>query len=665
MTNKIMILGVANSGKSTLFNHLQEKYSPTGNYPHTTTSIVQNEIKISNKTYTLIDTPAINSLETLSEDEIAVRDLIIDAETDIIVQCIDSGNIRRSLILTAQLMEWGIPMIICLNFADEARRKGIRVDSRKMEKVFGIPVLETVAHEGQGIDELISRIKEASAPKRLMDYPRVVMEYLGELDKVFASSPPPNLPRQEGGINKKTEEKVESTLLPRGFLLMVAAEPTKDALGIIADKFGKDAVKKALQLYKKTGKSRRMMIRRMILDARTRWADNFSHEVTSITEQRIGKMHETIGHIVRHPIWGWPVLLGILYLAYLLVGKVGTVYIAGGLDQQIFAPLTELIAIIIPSQFLKDFLVGDYGILTLGLFTAFGTVLPILTMFFIILSIMEETGYITNLCVLTDNILKKVGLGGKSILPIALGFGCKTMATLTTTMLDTWRERYITIFLIAFTIPCSAQLGLLLAILAYFPFSATVAVFSVLIGMEIIAAILLNKIINKETQSDFIMEIPPMRMPDINNVAIKVYYRMTHFIKEAVPLFLLGALILFSMEKLGILYLIQKLMSPIVETFLALPIKSLEGFILCLVRHEQGAAVLLEMAKAGQFSYISVIVVIVVITGFIPCIPNIAAIGKRLGMIHAGIMTLVITSAAIITGGVLNWALRLVFQGHV
>ena len=358
-------------------------------------------------------------------------------------------------------------------------------------------------------------------------------------------------------------------------------------------------------------------------------------------------------------MYGWPILGAIIFATYLIVGKLGAVIIVDFLNVNLFDPLIAFIGNSIPWDFWREFAVGDYGILTMGLINALGTVLPILTLFFLILNTLEDTGYLPNLCILSNRFFQKIGLSGKSVLPIILGFGCKTVATLATRILDSRKERYIAIFLIAFAIPCSAQLGVNIAVLAYFPIRAFVLVFSVLALVEIMAGMVLNRIIKEEATTDFILEIPPVRLPNIKNLLLKTYYRLKWFLMEAVPLFIIGALALFIMDKLLILNLIKMLLSPIVVSFLGLPIKCVEAFLLCIARHEAGAVILMQLVKSGQLDFTQACVSIIIVTCFVPCFANLMAMIKELGMKKAMFMALVIIVSSILIGGSVNYFMRL------
>ena len=634
--NKIAILGNPNVGKSTLFNNLTKKYSIVSNYPYTTIEVARGDIKIEGKTFELIDTPGINSLEIQSEDEIITRDIIIKEHPEYIIQCIDAANQKASLLLTSELIELNIPLIICLNNIDGAMQKGIWVDSDKLSQLLGVPVIETIATEGKGLKELIKTILQTKYTRNGFKHKDFIEKDLEKISRYF---PPQNIPSD-------------------GLLLLLLLQD-KGIEEWIREQYGESIYQdvKNLTNYMRTSIS--SPITRIILNDRNQWVERISGAVTGKSKVFSTRFLEKFGGLTRHPIYVWPILGVIIYLTYILVGKLGAVVLVDYINVQLFDPSVEYIGSIIPWDFWRDFAVGEYGILTMGLANALGTVLPILALFFLILNTLEDTGYLPNLCILSNRFFQKVGLSGKSILPIVLGFGCKTVATLATKILDSKKERYIAIFMIAFAIPCSAQLGVNIAILAFFPFSAFVIVFGVLTLVEIIAGVSLNKIIKEDTPTDFILEIPPIRFPNIKNLLIKTYYRLKWFLIEAVPLFIFGALLLFFMDRLLILQFIEKLLSPIIVSFLGLPIKCVEAFLLCIARHEAGAVLLMNLVKTGQLDCVQSCVSIIIVTCFVPCFANIMAMMKELGAKRALLMTCVITVSSILIGGAVNYFMRL------
>jgi len=634
--NKIVIIGNPNVGKSALFNNLTKDYSIVANYPYTTIKVTRGEIKIEGKTFELIDTPGINSLEIQSEDEIIARDILIREHPEYIIQCIDATNLKASLLLTSELLELNIPLVICLNNIDGAMQKGILIDSAKLSSLLGIPVVETIATEGKGLSELIKNILRTKPAKNGFKHKDFVERSLEKVSR--------NFPSQNA---------------PSSAVLLLLLLQDKGIEEWVLEQYGESIYQDVKNLTHYLRTSIPSPLTRILFKAREEWAEKITDTVTGESRVISTRFLEKFGELTRHPVYGWPILGVIIYLTYILVGKLGAVVLVDYINVQLFDPFNEFLGNIIPWDFWRDFAVGDYGILTMGLANALGTVLPILTLFFLILNTLEDTGYLPNLCILSNRFFQKVGLSGKSILPIVLGFGCKTMATLATKILDSRKERYIAIFLIAFAIPCSAQLGVSIGILALFHFSSFMIVFGVLLLVEIIAGVLLNKIIKEETHTDFILEIPPIRLPNIKNLLLKTYYRLKWFLTEAIPLFILGALILFVMDKLLILKGIEIILSPIIVKFLNLPIECVEAFLLCLARYEAGAVILFNLVKEGQLDYIQAIVSVIILTCFVPCFANIMAMIKELGAKSALLMALVITASSILIGGAVNYFMRL------
>ena len=636
--NKIAFIGNPNVGKSTLFNRITSSYSLVANAPYTTMEVARADVVIDGIGYEIIDAPGIMSLDVQSEDGLVARNMLMREHPELIVFCVETSNLPRSLQLLAQVAELDIPLVLCLNFMDEAQQKGIAVDRAGLESFLGVPVVETVATEGHGVRELTKAIGRAAVIENVrVHYPPAIDEGLDALDDCLP----------------------EGVVLPDALLLLLLyGDP--EITAFVRSRFG-DAVSDcaAAQVLRTRSRAGRD-IARIALELRTRWADDVARRFVRVQISRGDRLGTWLGRMARHPVWGWCILAGMVYVTYVLVGRIAADVLVGGFEQYVFDPLNGWLAALIPWPWLEDFLLGPYGLLTTGLENAVGTVLPILTMFFLILNVLEDTGYIPNLSVLTNRLLQRVGLSGKAILPLVLGFGCKTMATLATRILDSRKERMIAIFLIAFAIPCSSQLGVNLAILSQFPLSAFVLVVGVLVGVEVIAGLLLNRYLPQDTHTtDFIMELPPIRMPAWRALCVKTYYRLKWFLIEAVPLFVAGALILYAFEITGVLALIKATVFPIVVTWLDLPIETVDAFLLCIARHEAGAVILLDLVRSGQMDYTQTVVSVIIVTCFVPCFANIMAMIKELGMKQALVMVLVIITVSVMIGGVVNWVLRM------
>ena len=330
------------------------------------------------------------------------------------------------------------------------------------------------------------------------------------------------------------------------------------------------------------------------------------------------------------------------------------------LDELLFAPLTHLISDAVPWPFVNEMLVGVYGILTMGVFNAFGTVLPILITFFLIIHFLEDVGYLPNLSVLVNRTLAPFGMTGKAVLPLILGTGCNTMATLTTRILSSRKERIMAIFLIALGIPCAVQLGVMLAILATAPFSALLIVIGTVLATQIICGLALSCILPVgDSSSGFMLELPTFRWPDSNNIVRKTYFRVKWFLAEALPMFVFASVMMFTLEKTGLLIKIKQFLHPVITGFLSLPDKTTEVFILVLSRREVGAIYFKDMVDAGGLETIQVVVGLVVMTLFMPCIENSVMMARELGVRWAVGLNLVIVFIAISVGGLVNYLVRL------
>lgn len=305
---------------------------------------------------------------------------------------------------------------------------------------------------------------------------------------------------------------------------------------------------------------------------------------------------------------------------------------------------------------IRELIVGPYGMVTVAITYSVAIVLPIVGFFFIVFGILEDSGYLPRLAVMVNRIFKTMGLNGKAVLPMVLGLGCDTMATLTTRILETPRERLIVILLLALGIPCSAQLGVILGI---FVGNLTGAIVwgGVVVGVLFIVGFLAAQILPGQG-ADFILELPPIRVPQLKNLIVKTVARMEWYLKEAVPLFILGTLVLFVLDKAKALGAIERAASPVVVGLLGLPPKATEAFIVGFLRRDYGAAGLFTLHKDGMLNGNQVVVAMVTITLFIPCIANLFIIIKERGWKTAVAMSVFIFPFAFLVGGALNFTLK-------
>ncbi len=630
---KIAIVGLPNSGKSQVFNNLTKEYAFVANYPFTTVEMKHADCTFHHQDYEIIDTPGIHCLYIHSEEELLVRDMLIDEKPDVILQCIDANRLKQSLTLTLDLLELGIPMVISLNAIDETMKKGVWIDSSKLSTLLGVPVVESVTINGIGTDDLKAAIKKARIGTIPVSYGELIEEGMIAMEALF----PKDMP-----YKKKLAQ------------LLILEDPfLRDFFKL---KLGDDFVSKIDRKLKSIKKHYRGNIGSFVNRKKNQWISSIDEQVVKKHKIMMKGFSHEFARMSRHPIYGIPILFGFLFLIFFSVVNVAN-EIAGWMHEVLWLPVESQINLVVPAGFWNEFMIGDYGFLTFGLSNAILTVLPILTVFFLLFNTLEDIGYIPNLSVLLKRISEKVGLSGSAIMPITLGFGCKTMATLTTKSLKSRKERYIAIYLIAFALPCAAQMALNMSILGRIGFRAFVIAFGVLAAVEVTTGLVLNKILKEDKKSDFIQSLPDIRMPNPRAVLKKTYYKLLSFLKEAMPIFIIAAMALFFADKLGLLKIIQNILRPVIVNFLGFPIEMVEVLILCMAKHEAAAAMIIKLIEVGKMNYIQSIVAVTLTTMFVPCLANIVAMVRELKLQPALLMIFLINASAILIAGILNWTL--------
>jgi ferrous iron transport protein B len=288
---------------------------------------------------------------------------------------------------------------------------------------------------------------------------------------------------------------------------------------------------------------------------------------------------------------------------------------------------------------------------------AIAIVLPIVGTFFLFFGLLEDSGYLPRLAVMVNRGFRLMGLSGKAVLPMVLGLGCDTMATLTARILETEKDRILTTLLLSLAIPCSAQLGVILGMLGSLSLWASFVWAGTVLGVMILVGYLASKVI-PGSSSDFIMELVPLRVPQISNILIKTAARMEWYLREALPLFVIGTAFLFVSDKLGLLGLIERLASPLIVWALGLPAKATEAFIVGFLRRDYGAAGLYVLAKTGQMDHVQILVSLVTMTLFVPCIAQFLVTVKERGWKTTVLMAAFIFPFAILVGTILHFLLR-------
>lgn len=416
-------------------------------------------------------------------------------------------------------------------------------------------------------------------------------------------------------------------------------------------------------------------IQEIVSQARSSYSQPLSYIIALRRQQEVrrilstvvtsgGKIHqgfaERLSRAMMHPLTGVPILLVVLYFGlYQFVGVLGAGTLVNFIEGTIFGEwinpwVTNWVSRIIPFKVLQDLFIGKYGIITLGFTYAFALILPIVGTFFIAFSIIEDSGYLPRLAMLIDRVFKMIGLSGRAVIPMVLGFGCDTMATIVTRTQETKRERVITTLLLALAIPCSAQLGVIFAILsgntlALLIWAGVVALVFLLVGY------LASQIIPGEKAS-FYMEVPPLRLPKVSNVLVKTYTRLQWYFFEVFPIFVLASFLLWLGDLTGLLNLVTGWVKPLVE-FIGLPPETAVVFLYGWFRRDFGAAGLYNLNDSGVLVGIPLVVAAVTLTLFIPCVAQFSVMLKERGVKTALAIALFIFPFAFFVGFILNLVL--------
>jgi ferrous iron transport protein B len=636
---KIVIVGLPNTGKTQLFNNLTGTYNLVANYPSTTVREKSVTTVINGEPVFITDTPGFRGLYSESEEELYVRNLILTLKPDVLVQCMDANRLKQSLYLAAQLLELGIPMIVSLNVIDETIKMGKIIDSGKLSALLGIPVVECIATEGKGTNELKSALNKAKIGGKKVIY----------------------FPHFEQSLAKILEILPENTNLRNlAARLILQKDPyvfkTNDWLPAGTDR---DRIER---IVSESWSAFNGNFNKAVNNCITKWIYEIENLVLSEVPAKPNRVSQLAARLSRHPVWGIPILLVFLGLCYFSV-----VYIAGFIQhifsEFMFNPVTSLLNGLLPDGFFKNILIGKYGVLTLGVFNAIGTVLPVLSVFFFLFGIMEDIGYLPNLGILVKRMLNRMGLSGKSIMPLILGFGCKTMATLTVRSIPSRKEKIIAVYLIAFAIPCSAQLALIMAILGKTGLVSLFIYIVFLAVVEFAAGMILNKVMKDGKHTQFIQELPPFRLPRIKALLTKTGNRLLWFLKEAAPVFIIASLVIFFIDLTGILRVVKDVMSPVIIRWLGLPIEMVDALLLTLARNEIGAGFILNLADKGMLSYVQSVVAVVLTTMFVPCIANVVAMVKEMGIKLSVIILLAISLSSLVLAGILRFILAIFIKG--
>ncbi len=633
----VVMVGNMNVGKSTLFSRLCPSDVTNLHMSGTTVSIKQGKIQGTDKMALL--TPGIHSIFSTNEDEKVARDILLDCNLTDKVRGIllvgDAKNMKRSIAIALQYAEYGLPMLFDINMTDETASRGINIKFKKLSSILGIDICTSIARENIGLRKITTKLTDIRPPLKLTRYSDWVENFLKESTKVLN----------------------HCSIDPRALGLLLLAEDT-GAIKYIDAKEGKDVRVQLQNLATDVRPGSSSEYKALIANTYNKKADQIVREIQTITPPLKNPFLESFGNMCAQVYTGIPIAIAVMFLMYQFVGSFGATFLVDTINSKLFEnlliPATKQLVDPIPSDFIKDMIVDpDFGVLPTGVFLALGLVLPVLFCFYIAFGLLEDTGYLARLSILLDKVFMRMGLNGKGVIPLVMGFSCVTMAILTTRLLSTKKEKNIATFLLLLGMPCAPLIAVMLIILDKMPASATFTVFGFIFTQILIGGVVLNKIL-PGTRSPFIMEIPPMRSPKLLQVVKKASVKTYYFMKEAVPVFIMASLLVFLFDRMGGLQLLEQIFKPLTTDLMGLPEKSVQVFIKTLIRRESGAAELEHLSSI--YTNLQLVINLLVMTFLTPCLNAIIVLFKERGTRTATILIVSVITYAILIGTVFNHA---------
>jgi ferrous iron transport protein B len=608
----VALVGNPNVGKSVLFNALTGAYVTVSNYPGTSVEVSRGNAVIDGESYEIIDTPGMYALLPITEEERVAREILLNETPDVVIHVIDARNLERMLTMTLQLIEAGLPLLLVINIMDEAERMGLSIDIPLLQEKLGITVIGAATAKKRGLPEIRKAIRSMDRQKHaLFGYGAGLEKDIEEISSLMKGS----------------------YILSRKSLTLLLMQRDDEVERLVKGTEGDGYEAIAALLREKTFARRESFHLDLSLE-RQGIVKRLMEGVLTVAGERRATFGERLSNWSVNPVSGVPLLLVVLYFGlYKFVGEFGAGTLVDLLEGKVFEErfnpwITAVVKELIPWQVIQELIVGEYGIITLGIRYAVGIILPIVATFFLFFSLLEDSGYFPRLALLVDRIFKKIGLTGRAVIPMVLGFGCDTMATMVTRTLETVRERIIATLLLALAIPCSAQLGVIMALLSKAP--GALMVWSVcLVLIFLVIGFLAARLMPGETPM-FYMELPPMRLPQLSNILTKTYTRMQWYFMEIMPLFILASILLWLGKVTNFFERLVSWMTPVMAS-IGLPKETAVAFIFGFFRRDYGAAGLYDLQTKGLLNPRQLTVAAVTLTLFVPCVAQFLIMKKERG----------------------------------
>ena len=633
----ITLAGNANVGKSVIFNYLTGLHQHIGNWPGKTVERAEGTLHFRNYTIDIVDLPGIYSLSTYSLEELVSRKYIAVERPDVVINVVDASVLERNLFFTLQLMELETPMVIALNQMDMAKSKGIQINIKKLEKLLGICIMPTVAVKGVGIAKLLEKaiqtVEKGPVKKHAhVRYGEEVEEKIGKLVEKMKS--------------------VQFVYPPRylAIKLLEEDEEIEREVRRVVPQIVSTAKKLAAEIENIHGHGCSTVITSERYEAAGCFARAAQQLVSPIKPTEVERLH----NFTTHKVTGYLTLIFSLLVIFYSIFTFGD-YTSGLLSDLLYG---------LEPSFASAFGTGIVGSLIWGgvmegLIAGITIVLPYIIPFYLILYFLENSGYLSRIAFLMDNIMHKMGLHGKAFIPMMLSFGCNVPACLGCRIMETQRERLLAAF-VTTLVPCAATTVIILGLVGdYLGIHWALALYLFNFLIIFVLGRLAFKVVPGESTA-LIMEMHDYRWPHMKTIFKQTWFRVAEFIKIAFPLIIVGSLMLKLAEVTGWLETVASVLSPITVVWLGLPAIVGITLIFGVLRKELSLVMLATLLGTTNFALVLTPVQMIVFTLvamlYIPCIATIAALVRDFGWKKALFITVIEIVFAILIGGI---ALRL------
>lgn len=626
----IALAGNANVGKSVIFNNLTGSEQVVGNWPGKTVNLAEGTFHYNGQKLHIIDLPGIYSFSTFSMEEIVSREYIAREKPEVVINVLDGSVLERNLFFTLQLMEMGVPLVVCVNQMDIAHQKGFHIDTEKLEKALGVPVVPTVAIHGEGLQKLVEKAIDVAQTRKVVEVP---VEYGGEVERVV----------------KQLEDFLDNEGLDMGYSnrwVAIKLLENDPEINKQVESISERAIQYSTYLALELEKIHDEPSFSIIASERYALASRIAAGAQKQDKYK-PTLSEKLDKILIHPLFGYftsaLVILGLLIWTFVLGNFLSEIITeAMSFFQPVDAALSGPVIAVLWN--------GAFG----GFVAGVTLIVPFVIPFYILLSYIENSGLLTRVAFMMDSFMQKIGLHGKALIPLILGYGCSVPAIDSTKILETKRERLLAAFAITFA-PCSARTIIILSLVAIF-----VGIWwaLALYLLDIIIIFIMGKLALKAMPGEstgLIMEMHTLRLPSTSTILKQTWNRTKSLIYLVFPVFIAGSALIQVLYVLGILGPISNFMAPLTVGWLLLP--SFAGILLIVGVVRKEFVILTLVSFVGTdlslaLTPVQFIVLALIGMLYIPCLSTISILIREFGLKAASVISASNLITAFIVGGI-------------